>query len=190
MDPRIAVVVITRDRPHELQRTLTRLRALPEAPEIVVVDNGSARPGASAVAAAGSPVRVIALPENLGARARNIGVAAVRTPYVAFADDDSWWAPGALARAADALDADPRLALVNGRILVGDEQREDPNCAAMARSPLPRAPGQQGHALLSFIACGAVVRRRASRGLRPGGRRAPPPSGGSRRGRSWCGTWT
>jgi len=42
--------------------------------------------------------------ENRGAAGRNAGVARVHTPYVAFCDDDTWWAAGALAHACDLLD--------------------------------------------------------------------------------------
>lgn len=40
-DPRLTVVVITRNRRPELDRTLTRLAALPERPPVIVVDKGS-----------------------------------------------------------------------------------------------------------------------------------------------------
>jgi GT2 family glycosyltransferase len=80
---------------------------------------------------------------------------------VAFSDDDSWWAPGALARAADVLDTHPRLGVLAARVLVGPESREDPVCALMATSPLAREPAAPGPAVLGFIACGAVVRRAA-----------------------------
>src|SRR5688500_10798734 len=115
-DPRIAVVVITRDRARDLLRTLARLDALPERPQVVVVDNGS-RDGTPARVAARFPrVRVLAGDCDRGAAARTTGVLAVPAPYVAFCDDDSWWEPGSLARAADLLDAHPDLALLAARV--------------------------------------------------------------------------
>jgi GT2 family glycosyltransferase len=161
VNTRIAVVVITRNRRGDLVEALARLVALPERPRVVVVDNGSDDGTPAAVAQRFPQVELIALGENRGGAARNVGVRAVRTPYVAFADDDSWWAPGALAAAVEVLDAHPRLALVNGHILVGEGEHDDPVCRAMASSPLLPAPGQPGRALLSFIACAAVVRRDA-----------------------------
>src|SRR4051794_38409712 len=137
------------------------MTALPEQPRIVLVDNGSSDGTVEAVHAQYPAVDVIALDRNHGSAARNVGVAAVSTPYVAFSDDDSWWAPGSLRHAADLLDARPSLALVNAHILVNDEERDDPVCLEMAHSPLPRNPGQPGHALLSFIACAVVMRRDA-----------------------------
>ncbi|MDP8910821.1 MAG: glycosyltransferase [Actinomycetota bacterium] len=160
-DDRVAVVVATRNRRSSVLRTLAHLTSLPERPRIVVVDNASSDDTAGAVRAQHPRVEVISLRQNLGAAARTVGVRSVHAPYVAFSDDDSWWAAGALARAADELDRHPRLALLAGRILVGDEEREDPTCTLMARSPLPRDDGLPGTAVLGFVACGAVVRRSA-----------------------------
>jgi len=106
-------------------------------------------------------VDVVELGANLGSTARNVGVERAPTPYVAFADDDSWWAPGALADAADLLDAHPRLAVLAGRMLVGPDERPDPICALMADSPLGREDDLPGPSVLGFLACGAVVRRDA-----------------------------
>ena len=150
----VSTVVMTRERWSDLAGSLPR-----HTGPVILVDNGSRDDSVARVREHFPDVEVIALPENRGASARNLGVAAARTPYVAFADDDSWWAPGALRRAAALLDADPRLAVVAARVLVGSEERLDPTCVAMASSPLPATPAGPG--VLGFVACGAVVRREA-----------------------------
>jgi GT2 family glycosyltransferase len=134
---------------------------LPERPHVIVVDNGSDDGTPREIARHRPEVEVIALEENLGAAARTVGAAALDTPYVAFSDSDSWWAPGALTRAANCFDRHPDLGLVAGRILVGESGEVDPTCAAMARSPLPARRGLPGPAVLGFVACGSVVRRSA-----------------------------
>jgi GT2 family glycosyltransferase len=159
-DSRLGVVVATRDRLGSLRRTLARLEALPEAPQIVVVDNASSDGTAAAVARDHPGVRVIPLDRNRGATARTIGARALDRPYVAFADDDSWWAPGALSHAAGLLDAYPQVGLVAARVLVGEGERDDPTCMAMANSPLG-GDDLPGRPVLGFIACGAVARREA-----------------------------
>ncbi len=157
-DEQVTVVVASRNRRDELLRSLGRHRA-----PVVYVDNCSTDGSADAVEEHYPAVEVVRLPRNEGAYGRTLGVARVHTPLVAFADDDSWWAPGSLAAAARAFRDHPRLGLVNARILVGPEERLDPTCAEMARSPLPRPPGLPGAPLLGFIACGAMVRTAAFR---------------------------
>jgi len=89
------------------------------------------------------------------------GVGPASTPYVAFADDDSWWAPGALQGAADLFGVRPRMGLLAARILVGSEIVLDPVCHQMGRSVLGRAADLPGPSLLGFLACAAMVRREA-----------------------------
>jgi GT2 family glycosyltransferase len=157
----LTVVVATRDRRQSLLRTLDRLSELPERPPVVVVDNGSSDGSAQAVRSHHPCVRVIEAGRNLGAVARTVGVRAADTPFVAFADDDSWWEPGALARAARHLHAHPGLGLLAARVVVGPARRLDPVCVAMASSPLGTIPGMPGPSVVGFVACGAVVRRKA-----------------------------
>ena len=155
----VTVVVMTRNRRAGLLRSLRELAALPERPPVVVVDNGSDDGSVAAVRAQFPAVTVLAQPRNLGAPARNVGVRHATTPYVAFADDDSWWCPGALALAAWHFAEHPRLGVVVGRTLIGPEGRPDPLNAVLAGSPLGVRPGAPGPAVLGFLACAAVVRR-------------------------------
>ena len=140
--------------------SLARLLALPDRPPVILVDNHSSDGTADAVEDRYPSIDLVRLERNLGASGRTVGAQRARTPYVAFSDDDSWWATGALERAADILDRAPRLALLAARILVGQDERLDPVCLAMRNSPLGEVPGV-GPRLLGFVACGAVVRRSA-----------------------------
>lgn len=161
--PAIGVAIATRDRRAQLLATLERLRALPERPPVVVADNASSDGTAAAVRARWPEAELVALGENRGGAARNAAVRALAAPYVAFSDDDSWWEPGALTRAAELLRAHPRIGLLAARVLVGPQRRLDPTCVAMAASPLSddAPPGTPGTPVLGFVACGAVVRRSA-----------------------------
>ncbi|MGY1653240.1 glycosyltransferase [Geodermatophilus sp. SYSU D01119] len=152
----VTVVVMSRDRREDLLATLPRH----EAP-VVLVDNGSGDGTVDAVRAALPQVTVLPLGENAGARARTIGAGYAGTEFVAFADDDSWWAPGDLARAAEVMRAHPRLAVLNARVLVGPEERLDPLCPELAASPLGTPAHLPGPRLLGFIACAAMVRTEA-----------------------------
>jgi GT2 family glycosyltransferase len=152
----VTVVVASRNRRDDLLATLPRH----EAP-VILVDNASTDGTVEAVREAHPEVTVLPLDRNHGAHGRTLGVARAATTFVAFADDDSWWAPGDLARAVAIMRAHPRLAVLNARIVVGPEERLDPVCAEMADSPLGTAADLPGPTLLGFIACGAIVRTEA-----------------------------
>ncbi len=161
----MGVVVITHRRRAEALAAVDRLTRLPEQPRIVLVDNGSGDGTAEAVGDRFPAVDVVALAENRGAVARNIGVERLETPYVAFCDDDTWWEPGSLSRAADAFDACPGLAVVNARIVTGPDAHDDPIVAELRDSPVPGPSWLPGPALGSFLAGASAVRREAFRGV-------------------------
>jgi GT2 family glycosyltransferase len=157
----IGIVIATRNRRAQLLETLARLGALAERPPVCVVDNGSTDGTGEAIESGHPDVNVIQLERNAGAAARNVGAAALTTALIAFNDDDSWWAPGALTRAAQTFGAYPRLGLLAACVLVGEQSRIDPVSFAMAGSPIPVMADLPGPPVLGFLACGAVVRRSA-----------------------------
>ncbi|MGW8697900.1 glycosyltransferase family 2 protein [Streptomyces eurythermus] len=170
-DDRTTVVVITHNRREELLRTLGLLRRLPERPPVFVTDNASTDGTAEAVARDFPEMTLLRPGRNLGAIGRNLAVQRVRTPYVAFCDDDTWWAPGSLRRAADLLDPRPRLAAVTARILVEPGGTEDPVVPELRDSPLTGPDWLPGPALGSFLAAATVLRTeafRAAGGFHPG----------------------
>ncbi|MFF4963053.1 glycosyltransferase family 2 protein [Streptomyces sp. NPDC001222] len=160
-DGRVTIAVITRDRCASMLRTLDALGALPEQPPVIVVDNGSDDTTLRAIRHHPAATRVLRPGRNTGSLGRNLAARLATTPYVAFSDDDSWWTPGALRRAADLLDAHPRLGLVAARTLVGPHATEDPLNAILAASPLPDEPDLPGRPVLGFLGCACVARREA-----------------------------
>lgn len=160
---RATVVVITHNRRDRLLSTLGRLSVLPERPAVTVVDNASADGTADAVRARFPGARLLRMTRNLGAAGRNAAVAQIRTPYVAFCDDDTWWEPGSIRRAADLLDAYPLLASVTGRIVVEPRGEDDPIVEELRCSPLPRPDWLPMPALGSFLAGATMLRTAAFR---------------------------
>jgi GT2 family glycosyltransferase len=152
----VTVVVATRNRRERLLETVPR-----HAAAVILVDNGSDDGGPDAVARAFPHVDVVRLGENRGAAARNAGVERARTPYVAFADDDSYWTAGSLAGAAELMRKYDRVALLSARVLVGPQARLDPVSAEMATAPLGTPGDAPGPSILGFLACAVVVRRDA-----------------------------
>ncbi|MFC0399409.1 glycosyltransferase family 2 protein [Paraburkholderia rhizosphaerae] len=155
--PRISVVVLTRDRAGQLVGTLARLTSLPEQPPVFVADNASCDDTVKLVDMLFPQVRVVQCCADLGAAARNRAVACVRTDYVAFCDDDSWWEAGSLARAVKLLDGAPQVAVLSARVIDGTSGITDPACARMAASPLT-VPGWPEPALAGYLAGACVFR--------------------------------
>jgi mycofactocin system glycosyltransferase len=93
--PEVTVVIPVRDRHAELARCLAGLAPfIPGTPRVIVVDDGSRDPAAIQAVAAAAGASVVRRPVNGGpAAARNTGLAAARTPLVAFLDSDC--VPGA-----------------------------------------------------------------------------------------------
>lgn len=119
----VTVVVPAHDRPDAVSRLLA---SIPSGTPVVVVDDCSRRPEAVRRVAERYGARLIVLPENLGpAGARNAGLAAVTTAFVAFLDSD-------MVIDADTLPllmrhfTDPRVGLVAPRI-AGLEPEGRPN---------------------------------------------------------------
>src|SRR4051812_4149827 len=120
-----AVVMITRNRAREAARTVAHVRQCGEADEIVVVDNASRDETTELLAHSFPDVRVIRLPRNIGAAARNIGVEATRAKYVAFSDDDTIWMRGSLTRSVELLAQHATIAVIAAHVVVGPEGRQD-----------------------------------------------------------------
>jgi len=114
------VVVVTHETRDEVLGLLANLRTHPGP--VVVVDAGSADGTAAAVRAAHPEVRVLEL-ANVGyGRGVNAGVAALPgdVDVVVAANADVRFDPGAVERLADALAADPSVALVGPRVRYPD----------------------------------------------------------------------
>lgn len=158
---RVGVVVLTHNRCAEVVETVARMRAQAPRPPLVVVDNASADDTAETIARRFHEVHLVRLDMNRGAAGRNVGVARLETPYVAFCADDTWWEPGMLGRAATLLDAHPRLAVLTGTVLVEPGVGVDPTCLEMAESPRPDVDGLPGRPVLGFLCAATTVRRLA-----------------------------
>jgi mycofactocin system glycosyltransferase len=158
----VTVVVPVKDRPVELARLLAALRADPLTAglPLVVVDDGSA-----------SPVRAdgaVVLRHDTArgpAAARNAGLRAATTPFVAFLDSDCVPRPGWLATLLPHL-ADPRLALVAPRItaLPGAGWLHGYEAAAGALDMGPHAAPVRPLSAVSYVPSAALLCRRAALG--------------------------
>jgi glycosyltransferase involved in cell wall biosynthesis len=153
---RISVVVPTFRRPRELGEAIASVLAQgPVVLEVIVVDDspeGSAAEVAAAAAGADARVRYARMPEPSGGyagRVRNFGLAQAGGEFVHFLDDDDLVPPGVHGRAVEALDRDPGIGMVFGRI-----------------EPFGESEALVAHERQFFAAAARRGQRRAARGSR------------------------
>jgi GT2 family glycosyltransferase len=158
-----AIVIPTHNRSAVLRETLERLYDLPERPRVLVVDNASTDETDRIWKPFANRVLYLKLRRNLGAAARTIGAREARTPFVAFCDDDCYWTPGSLTRAVERFQRHGSVAVLNGRVLVGDTETPDPACQQM--SAARRDPAMPGIPIVYFMAGACVMRTAAFLGV-------------------------
>jgi glycosyltransferase involved in cell wall biosynthesis len=100
----LAVVVPTYNRAETLGRALTSVLAQSRRPdEIIVVDDGSTDSTVELACSFESSIHVVELPHRGVSAARNAGVDAARSDYIAFLDSDDYWDERHLERMAAAI---------------------------------------------------------------------------------------
>ena len=102
----VAAVIPAHNRADVLPRALESVLAQRRLPdEIVVVDDGSIDGTAATVSRYGNAVTLLGRPRGGVSAARNAGVAASSSDFVAFLDSDDVWEPGHLSRMGAAVEA-------------------------------------------------------------------------------------
>ena len=120
---RVAVVICTRDRPHDLERCLASLPHQTLQPhQIIVVDNASADDRTEVVARRAGAIYVREDRAGLDI-ARNAGMRAATGDIVAFTDDDVVLHERWLERLESAFD-DPRVLAATGLVLPAELRTE------------------------------------------------------------------
>jgi glycosyltransferase involved in cell wall biosynthesis len=132
--PRVSVVIPTYNHAHYLPYAVQSvLRQTYADWEAIVVDDGSTDDTADVVARFTDPRIRYIYQENQGLpAARNTGIRAAQSDYLAFLDADDEWEPGFLRRCIGVLSADSTLTGVYTRNYFIDEHGQ----------PLPRLGGQ------------------------------------------------
>ena len=141
----VSYITCTRNRPAELARTIRQLDELhahaPEQAEFVIADNASDTPVAASLPPSRITVRVVSLPQNMAAAARNHAAAHATHDWLVMLDDDS--APKDL-----------------GYLNVLARARDD-TAVVMADVTLPDGSRERGGLPEVFVGCGAAIRKRA-----------------------------
>ncbi|HXH84220.1 MAG TPA: glycosyltransferase, partial [Candidatus Tectomicrobia bacterium] len=121
MSATVTIAVLNYQRRDALREALQSARAQRAAIEILAVDNASTDGSAEMVRAEFPDVRLVRLPENVAAAARNAGVAAAKGDIVVTIDNDvRLLTPDAVERTVAAFARHPRAAIVNFAIVGPD----------------------------------------------------------------------
>jgi glycosyltransferase involved in cell wall biosynthesis len=133
--PSVGVVIPTRNRPELVRRAIAAVREQKYPGEIkVVVVYDQTEPDYLLAATDGVPVLVLTNWRTSGlAGARNTGILALDTEYVAFCDDDDHWSPDKLRRQVAALLAEPDSEFATCAIAVEYEGKTTPRLAGRSR---------------------------------------------------------
>lgn len=96
MTPQVTALITTIGHAGFLRRSLTSVSGQGIEVDVVVVDDASEHGVEATVdSAGGSDVQLVRSETRLGVSgARNLGISAATTPWIAFLDDDDVWAPG------------------------------------------------------------------------------------------------
>lgn len=117
----VSIIIPTHNRPHLLIRAVESARAAGTDVEIIVVDDGSIDDTAR-ICRELEGIKYIRLERNQGvAGARNVGILASSSEYIAFLDDDDLRLPDSLDLQTDALAANPEIGFICGATLIADQ---------------------------------------------------------------------
>jgi glycosyltransferase involved in cell wall biosynthesis len=159
--PQVSVVITTYNRSLMLPHAIESARQAASDPEVIVVDDCSTD-DTPTVCANTDGIRYVRLNANHGlANARNTGIAASSSDFIAFLDDDDLRLPGSLDQQLRALTVDENLALCYGQVLIGDARRQLPTGEIY---PLKCPQGDVFWELLedNFIPMPSVLARKSS----------------------------
>lgn len=119
--PSASIIIPTHNRPHLLPRAVESARAAGTDVEIIVVDDAS-NDETALVCRELAGIKYIRLERNQGvAGARNVGILASSSEFIAFLDDDDLRLPGSLDLQTAALAAEPEPGFVCGAMLIADQ---------------------------------------------------------------------
>jgi len=118
MNPRVSVIVATRDYGRYLAETLASVIAQTFTDwELLIVDDGSRDHTPAVIAPFLSDPRIRCVrSDGLGqSRAKNLGIRMTHAPLVAFLDGDDWWLPTKLEQQVRLFEQQPDVGVVYSR---------------------------------------------------------------------------
>ncbi len=113
MRPIVSIIIPTRNRGALLRAALGSVASQTfDDWQVIVVDDGSEEDLGPVIDSFAGPIRRIRIAKSGPAAARNVGIDAADTEYLAFLDSDDLWLPDHLFRGIELLRREPRVGLV------------------------------------------------------------------------------
>lgn len=154
----VSVVMLSFNRRDDVAEGLEQLLAQDyENLEIIVVDNGSSDQTAAMVNERFPGVHLIALPNNIGVAAYNIGFKQARGKYIVILDDDSFPAQHAIQQMVEAFEKDPQLGVVAFDVRNYYDYFKNRDATP---SPAPTPPTPLCHYQMAFNGAGVGIRKK------------------------------
>jgi len=162
----IGIIIPTFNRASIVSESIESVLAQSHAArEIIVVDDGSTDDTSAALARYGNRIRVIRQPHAGTSEARNNGIRAATSTWIAFLDDDDTFTPDRLEHAAKAIQCHPDVNVhMSNLAIVTDSSKEDDlfkvrhlHATEIMRVPRPIAWCLQGCAFVQTL----VIQRKA-----------------------------
>lgn len=121
LSPSVSIAILNYQRRDALREALESARSQHHPVEILAVDNASTDGSAEMVRDEFPDVRLVRLPENIAAAARNVGVASAKGDVVFTLDNDVRFStPDDVTRGLEVFQRHPRAAVVNFMIVGPD----------------------------------------------------------------------
>lgn len=156
---RVSVVIPARDAAPWILECLDSVRAQTRAAdEVLLADDGSRDATAELVRRAGAGVRLLGLPGEGAARARNLAVGVASGDWVAFLDADDAWEPDKLERQLEAIARHPEAGLVFSDARIVTEAGSRGRCYLDGRRP--ERLDSESLLMDNFICTSTVLARR------------------------------
>ena len=159
-NPLVSIVIITWNRREEIIATIKIVNGQAYRNfELIVVDNGSEDGTVESIKRLYPKVKLMALDNNIGVAARNVGVSAAQGEIIFFLDSDAGPGQATITNLVHKFRSDPKIGVINSKIVNASTNQLD-NIAGWSYSEKDKDDQDKEFQSFSFSEGGAAIRKR------------------------------